>query len=208
MHCRIREIQRSKEIDFARPAQLWFKEVDLKLAEDVLNPEMLFQYGSNMNPARLNGPERLNGAAEPIGVAILDGWGIRFDLFSKCNDCAVTDIVQSTDETVFGVLFEVPHELLITPSGGRSRMDEVEGARPDGNSNYTRELRYVIREEKQVQCHTYVGTRPGRQRYLKLTPQERRVSKDYFNHLLIGAKRFGLPNSYIKYLLRQAGSLK
>jgi len=43
----------------------------------------LFQYGSNMDPDRLNSGKRLNEAAEPVGVARLDRWGIRFDLYSE-----------------------------------------------------------------------------------------------------------------------------
>jgi hypothetical protein len=45
----------------------------------------LFQYGSNMDPDRLNARERLDGAAIAFGVARLEGWGIRFDLYSTVN---------------------------------------------------------------------------------------------------------------------------
>jgi hypothetical protein len=54
---------------------------------------LLFQYGSNMEPDRLNSPDRLGGAARVLGVASLAGWGIRFDLYSKSYHCGVTDIV-------------------------------------------------------------------------------------------------------------------
>ena len=41
---------------------------------------MLFQHGSNMNPDRLSSSERLDVAAEVIGVARLTGWEVRFGL--------------------------------------------------------------------------------------------------------------------------------
>ena len=51
----------------------------------------LFQYGSNMNPERLNGANRLNVAAEVIGVARLKGWGVRIDLYGERAQGGVTD---------------------------------------------------------------------------------------------------------------------
>jgi hypothetical protein len=62
----------------------------------------LFQYGSNMEPERLNSSDRLAGAAQVVGVARLDHWGIRFDFFSANNECGVTDIVSAAREHVLG----------------------------------------------------------------------------------------------------------
>src|ERR1700681_1911353 len=90
---------------------------------------MLFQYGSNMDTGRLNSARRLGGTAEVVGVGRLKGWGIRFDLYSETNRCAVTDIVRSAREHVEGVLYQVPYRLVVSPRGKRSRMDEIEGAR-------------------------------------------------------------------------------
>src|ERR1700686_518737 len=89
----------------------------------------VFQYGSNMNPARLNSPERLNNKAKKPRVARLDGRGIRFDIYSECNGCGVTDIRESASEYVLGVLYDVPVRLVVPVAGGRSRMDEIEGAK-------------------------------------------------------------------------------
>ena len=60
----------------------------------------VFQYGSNMNAERLNCPERLNGKARVVGVARLEGYGIRFDLYSQTNKCGVTHIVRAANEHV------------------------------------------------------------------------------------------------------------
>jgi len=170
--------------------------------------ELLFQYGSNMSSRRLNDPNRLNGRAIPVGVAVLEGWGIRFDLYSITNGCGVTDIVPAHDETAYGVLFEVPRELLIAPSGRRSRMDEIEGARADGTGNYARHLVYVLKGDRHFQAYTYIGTQAGRERFSRMTPGERRVSNRYFGHLLLGANEFGLADPYVTYLQQQAGSLR
>jgi hypothetical protein len=169
--------------------------------------ELLFQYGSNMSSRRLNEPSRLNGAAISVGSVVLEGWGVRFDLYSERNGCGVADIVPSQDETVYGVLFEVPRELVIAPDGGRSRMDEIEGARAGASGNYARHLVYVLKGDRNFQAYTYIGTEAGRERFSRMTPEARRVSKEYFEHLLVGAKEFGLPDPYVAYLRRQAGPL-
>jgi hypothetical protein len=66
-----------------------------------------------MDPERLNAPERLDGVAIVCGVARLQGWGIRFDLYSINNRCGVTDVVQSAQEYVLGILYEVPMSLVM-----------------------------------------------------------------------------------------------
>src|SRR5258706_14355730 len=96
----------------------------------------VFQYGSNMNPDRLNNAERLRGEAKNPGIAHLDGWGIRFDLFSTGNRCAVTDMVESSQEFVLGILYDMPARLI-------PRIDEIEGVRPDGTGNYQRQTVHV-----------------------------------------------------------------
>jgi len=169
--------------------------------------ELLFQYGSNMSSRRLNEPRRLNGAAIPVGSVVLEGWEVRFDLYSRTNGCGVADIVPAQDETVYGALFEVPRELLIAPAGARSRMDEIEGARADATGNYARYSVYVLKGDRHFQAYTYVGTEDGRERFSRMAPEARRVSKEYFDHLSVGAKEFGLPDTYVAYLRRQAGPL-
>ncbi len=169
---------------------------------------LLFQYGSNMEPGRLNSSDRLAGAAREIGVARLDHQGIRFDLYSANNECGVTDIVSAAREHVLGVLYEVPYRLVVAPKGQRSRMDEIEGARRGRLSNYKRQKILVRRNGEIVEARTYVGTALGRKGFLRHSSDERRVSEDYFNHLLAGARQFRLPKSYVAYLRRQAGALK
>lgn len=165
---------------------------------------MLFQYGSNMDPDRLNSAARLDGAAEAIGVSRLKGWGIRFDLYGKLAQGGVTDIVQKKTEHVQGVLYKVPYRSVVSPRGERSRMDEIEGARLGKESNYKRQKISVLRGRKKIEAWTYVGTVAGRKRFLRRSTEDRRVSDTYFAHILSGARRFRLPASYVAYLRRQA----
>src|SRR2546428_9971743 len=88
----------------------------------------LFQYGSNMDPERLNSSNRLNGAAHAPVVARLGGWGVRFDLHSVYNKCGVTDIVPKRAEHVVGVLYEVLYWLVVAPRAQRTKLRETEGA--------------------------------------------------------------------------------
>jgi hypothetical protein len=165
---------------------------------------MLFQYGSNMNPDRLNSFERLDGAAEVVGGARLKGWGVRFDLYSETNRCAVTDIIPSAKEHVEGVLYRVPYRLVVAPRGQRSRMDEIEGAKCQKKSNYKQQKVLVLRNGKKIEGRTYVGTALGRMRF-RQSGDSRLVSQAYFGHILAGARRFNFSERYILYLRKQAG---
>ena len=161
-----------------------------------------------MEPVRLNSADRLGGAARVIGVARLNHWGIRFDLYSSENECGVTDIVSNAREHVLGVLYEVPYRTVVAPRGQRSPMDKIEGARLGRQSNYKRQRILVRSDGKTVEARTYIGTAPGRKRFLRQSPNERRVSQAYFAYLLSGARQFRLPKPYVAYLRRQAGTLK
>jgi hypothetical protein len=168
----------------------------------------LFQYGSNMDPERLNECDRLGGRAATLGVARLDDWGIRFDLFSKTNDCGVTDIVQAPGEHTLGVIYSVPVALVCAPTGKRSKMDRIEGATLGGRGNYARRVIEVSHNGKKLRAITYVGTEPGRQRFLSVADEQRRVSTEYFSYLLSGAERYDFPEDYRGYLRAQAGALR
>lgn len=159
----------------------------------------LFQYGSNMSPDRLNGPKRLNGQAKVISAARLDGWGIRFDLYSKTNDSAVTDIVPAPGEHVLGVLFELPEKALAT-------MDKIEGVRADGKGNYQRAKIEVtvMPSGATATAITYVGTEAGRARFLNGSADRQVVKSAYFEHLLAGGRQFNFASDYLRYLSRQA----
>jgi hypothetical protein len=104
----------------------------------------LFQYGSNMDPDRLNSSDRLNHAAEVVGVGRLNEWGVIFDLYSVTNKCGVTDIVERTDQHVLGIVYRVRADLVYARPGERSKMDKIEDARPDGQGNYQRRAVVIL----------------------------------------------------------------
>jgi len=164
----------------------------------------LFQYGSNMDPDRLNSAKRLNGAAHQTGAARLKGWGVRFDLHGELAQGGVTDIVRSAKEHVEGVLYKVPYRLVVAPRGERSAMDRIEGAGLGKDSNYKRLKVSVWKDGRKIEARTYVGTVAGRERFLRRSAEDRLVSKDYFGHVLTGAKRFKFSKRYIAYLRKLA----
>lgn len=169
----------------------------------------VFQYGSNMDAERINCPNRLDGRALVAGVARLDGYGIRFDLYSgQENRCGVTDITEAVNEHVLGVLYDVPIPLVVAPAGRRSRMDEFEGARPDETGNYQRIRLSVAVGKTKISAVTYVGTDQGRRRFVQRTAEEQQVSDEYFGHLRAGVQAFRFPKEYLAYLERQAGDLR
>ncbi len=169
---------------------------------------LLFQYGSNMNSRRLNSRVRLRGAAKPLGKSILDGWGIRFDVFSKREGCGVTNMVRSRRERVTGVLYTVPYALVVAPRGERSIMDRIEGAGQGIKSNYERRTVWVRVGRIHHRAETYVGSAAGRARFLEKSREDQRVGRKYFDHLVKGAREFRIPRSYVRYLQRCAGNLK
>ena len=158
----------------------------------------LFQYGSNMSSKRLNSPERLCGKAEFIGIAKLDHYRLVFDLYSECNGCAVSDIVPDPSDQVWGVLCHVSRDLVIAPPEQRSKMDEIEGAKPDCTGNYHRiEIEVQLDTGRTVRSYTYVGTKEGRHRYQEKPPNRQATTQEYVSHILTGAKEHCLPEPYI-----------
>jgi len=157
-----------------------------------------------MDPNRLNSGERLGGAAEVVGVARLQGMGVRFDLYGDRAQGGVTDIIPRAREHVEGVLYRVPYRLVVSPRGQRSQMDVIEGAGLGKDSNYKRLKVSVGKDGKKIEARTYVGTVAGRERFLRRSVEVRRVTKDYFGYVLTGAKRFNFSKRYIAYLRRQA----
>jgi Gamma-glutamyl cyclotransferase, AIG2-like len=169
----------------------------------------LFQYGSNMSPSRLNSSCRLRKKARRPKSARLEGWGVRFDLYSTGNECGVANIVEVTGEYVLGIVYQVPARLIYARTGRRSKMDEIEGVQLDGKGNYKRQrIDGITVDGEKVSAVTYVGTSHGKRRFLLRSQQERAVSSAYFSHLLKGAEKFAFSEKYISYLRRQVGALK
>ena len=92
---------------------------------------LVFQYGSNTSSARLNAPERLRRDAKSLGLAYTIGqYDLGFTVWSKTNNCAAADLVQTPGRKAWGVLYEIPDNLLSRETAGdRKSLDAIEGSR-------------------------------------------------------------------------------
>jgi hypothetical protein len=71
---------------------------------------LIFQYGSNCLTERLNGPQRLKGAADVEDRAkTVNEYEIAFDVWSDGNACAAADLVPEygTGRLAWGVLYQI-----------------------------------------------------------------------------------------------------
>jgi len=147
---------------------------------------LLFQYGSNCSASRLNSPDRLQGAARPVGFAeTVDNYELRFDVWSNGNNCAAADIVAEGEHPVAGVLYDVPDELIRreTVPAGRKSFDAIEG-----KAYEPRLIRVKKRDGNIVDALTYVVREPAR---------NLRTSVEYVRHIITGLRENGAPEQYI-----------
>jgi len=111
-----------------------------------------------MSNERLNDACRLAGDAKDIGlVRTRDRFEITFDVWSKTNDCAASNILECSGCHIWGVLYEVPDHLIDrATSGDRKSFDAIEGKKyrrrqiavvwPDGTPVPDHVVTYTVRE--------------------------------------------------------------
>lgn len=144
-----------------------------------------FAYGSNMNWDQLK--ERCP-SARFVGIGVLRDYRLAFTRRSENRGCGVSDAVPEKGKAVWGVVFEIQD----TDVG---RLDVAEGYRPGRtkNSYWRKECHVFIHgDEKQpMAVVSYFGD-----------PQENPPlpNSKYRNLLLSGARRWQLPDAYIKQL--------
>ena len=154
---------------------------------------LVFQYGSNMSVARLNGDDRLAGDATPVCVAMtVEHFELVFSVWSRSNNCAAADLLPSdAGRTVYGVLYEIPDFLLSRETAkerDRKSLDAIEGE----GKNYVRSTIEVITNNgATVSAITYVVK--NRQTNLK-------TSAAYVSHILDGLNEHNLPAEYCLYV--------
>jgi hypothetical protein len=153
---------------------------------------LIFQYGSNLSTARLNGPERLGGGARVIGVAhTVTNFEFGFPVWGGINGCAAAGILPGGARPVWGVVYEIP-DALVT-HGGRSdgpSLDEIE----DEGRDYRRgpiDLRMVDGSAPGAPVQTYHPHRPR---------TGLRTEWHYVRHILAGAHEHALPGDYQAWL--------
>jgi len=154
---------------------------------------LVFQYGSNMSVARLNGDDRLAGDAKVVCVAkTVERFELVFSVWSKSNNCAAADLQPSNaGRTVYGVLYEIPDFLLsreTAKQSGRRSLDAIEGE----GTNYVRAIIDVVTNVGEiVRALTYVVK--DRQPNLK-------TSAAYVSHILAGLGEHNMPKEYYRYV--------
>ena len=155
---------------------------------------LVFQYGSNCTAARLNSPNRLNGKAEDRGRAqTVEGFDIAFDVYSKTNGCAASDLVPAPGRKAWGVLYEVPD-------------DFIRGKRTDGKKTLT-QIEGPRYEEKTIQVVDQ-GGRTCEARTFMVRETERRdglaTSAAYVSWIVYGLRDHGVPEDWIAHVVEVA----
>jgi hypothetical protein len=147
-----------------------------------------------MNTDRLNSADRLNGDAAFFRVALTRAnYKLKFDLWSKCNKCAASDLVRGTGRRIWGVIYQVPDDLIRRETAGeRKSLDEIEGE----GRNYTRiKIELCLRNGRPVNrtVITYIGRKAARNPKIQ-------TSADYVGHILTGLQNYEMPHGYVAYV--------
>jgi hypothetical protein len=162
----------------------------------------LFEYALDMDPDRLNRPDRLNGAAFVYGPAVLQGYRLVFEGLDTHGHlhASLAPVSQDMPETgVWGVLYRVPVRLSRAEAGDIALLDKVHD--PDTFVAEQVSVREPYRR-REIVCLTYIATRTTRQQVAQLPVHERVPQPAYLKHLLQVARRQRLPGRYLATLER------
>lgn len=81
---------------------------------------LIWQYGSNMDEERINSPDRLDGKAKFVGIAIKKGYRLSFTHTNR-KGVGTADIAEADpSDYVIGCLYETTNEML-------KKLDKIEG---------------------------------------------------------------------------------
>jgi hypothetical protein len=119
---------------------------------------------------------------------------LRFDIWSKTNNCAAAAIVEGSGRRIWGVIYEIPDWLISrSTSGSRKSLDAIEGE----GTNYSR-MPIVVRDSDGREFPSEVQTYIGRKRR-----QGIRTSLEYVTYILEGIKEHKMPSEYAEYVIGQ-----
>ena len=152
---------------------------------------LVFQYGSNASRGRLNGPRRLNGHASVQGPAeMVDDYDICFDIESKTNRCAASDLVSVNGRKAWGVLYEISDEFIRgNRSDGQKTLAQIEGSRYE-EKNIT-----VRRSDGEIaQAKTFLARPDARESGLW-------TGAWYVSWIVYGIRERGVPEPYIAHVI-------
>lgn len=152
---------------------------------------LVFQYGSNCTAARLNGPNRLKGRAKDLGRAqTIEDCDIAFDVVSKTNGCAASDLIQTPGRKAWGVLYEIPDELIRGKRrDGQKTLEEIESKRYE-----EKPIRVVDQKGEQHTATTFVVREKDRREGLA-------TSAAYVSWIVYGLRDHGVPEDWIAHVI-------
>jgi AIG2 family protein len=152
------------------------------------NPYMplIFQYGSNCDERRLNGPTRLNGDAQDLGRAeTIDEYDVAFNVWSRNNGCAAADLIPTPNRYAWGVLYRVSDK-------GIEKLQRIEGA------HYAPKLICVRGEVGgEVEATTFLVESDDRREGLW-------TSAEYVGYIVNGLRAHNVPEKYVQHVIEVA----
>lgn len=160
----------------------------------------LFEYALDMDPVRLNRPERLDGSAFAYGPAMLKGYRLAFEGLDARGNQVLVSLNEACDQPeaeVWGILYRVPRRYTRGDAGEMPLLDKVH------SSETFVPVEVQVREpyrQREVTCIAYVASEITRQQVNQLPVEKRLPEPDYFKRLLQVARRQKLPASYLRTL--------
>ena len=148
---------------------------------------LYFAYGSNMDFKQMR---QRCPSAQFVAVAKLPNHRLEFTRESKKWQCGVSDVVESSREDVWGVVYDITETEFAS-------LDQDEGFRPGrakSENSYNREQRHVFRdgdENQAILVWIYIGNHQS---------DPPLPNTAYKQQLVNGAKYWHLPPTYIAKL--------
>jgi hypothetical protein len=160
----------------------------------------LFEYALDMDPVRLNRPERLNGSAFAYGPASLKGYQLAFEGLDTHTGHVIASLHEARDQPeaeVWGVLYRVPGRFSRGEAGEAPLLDKVHCA--DTFVSIEVQVREPYRQ-RMIHCVTYIASEVTRKQVSQLVAEERLPEPAYCKRLLQAARRQKLPMNYLHEL--------
>jgi hypothetical protein len=155
---------------------------------------LVFQYGSNALPSRLNGPNRLNGHAHDRGSACtVDDYDIAFDVWSQTNGCAASDLIRTPGRRAWGVLYDIQDDFIRGKrEDGQTTLGQIEGPR-------YQEITIRVRDRggREADAATFVVRNLERREGIA-------TNATYVSWIVSGLRDHGVPEEYIAHVVATA----
>jgi cation transport regulator ChaC len=150
-----------------------------KVRGDMVKSELVFAYGSNMDPAQMR--ERCPESDLSWFVAEARGWKLCFPRASIKRQGGVGSLVRGEGSSTWGVVFAVSERDLV-------RLDQYEGVSGEA---YRRDIIQVHDQNgRELSAITYFAVPDGKGEHVP--------HKDYIELYVRGAVYFGLPAEYLE----------